>query len=254
MIRGLSINDYDAVIFDLDGTIYEGTAVLEGAKEAVEFIRRNNKNVFFGTNNSSKSRLQIRNKLINMGIDCEESEIITSSYLAENLIKELKLENIYVFGSQSIIDECIANGISVSQTEKAKNLLIGYDMTMDYCSLTNAFRVAVNAEKIIACNLERSYPGEGGKLFPSCGGVVKAIEWCCNRECDYIVGKPSNATMDYVIDRLRVPASRVIVVGDSYDIDVAMALKTGATPIFINKKKKEGIITINNIKEFVEIF
>ena len=254
MTTKLCLNDYDAVIFDLDGTIYEGMTVLDGAREAVELFRSCGKQIFFGTNNSSKSRLQIRDKLVNMGINCEEDEIITSSYLAENLIKELKLEDIYIFGSQNIIDECTLNGIKVNQTEGAKNLLIGYDMTMDYNSLTKAFRVAVGADKIIACNLERSYPGQEGKLFPSCGGVVKAIEWCCNRECDYIVGKPSVATMDYVVNKIDAPASRVLVVGDTFDIDVAIALKTGATPIFINKKPNDSVITINSIKEFVELF
>ena len=49
----IKLSDFDAILFDLDGTIYWGTELIPGANDTIAFFRNNGKKVFFTTNNST---------------------------------------------------------------------------------------------------------------------------------------------------------------------------------------------------------
>ena len=66
---------YHYFLFDLDGTIYYGSKIIDGANDAIEHCRSLGKRVFFLTNNSTRTRQQIFDKLRGMGIDCEFEEV-----------------------------------------------------------------------------------------------------------------------------------------------------------------------------------
>ena len=107
--KKLSISGIDTVLFDLDGTIYEGLKRIDGANEAITFFRENGKKVFFTTNNSTKTRRQIYERLVKMGIDVEFSEVITSGYIAADYAYKTRMKDIYIFGSVNLINEFKAN-------------------------------------------------------------------------------------------------------------------------------------------------
>ena len=52
-----------AVLLDLDGTVYNGSILIDGAKEAVDSIRDRGIRLFFFTNKSGRSRKAIADKL-----------------------------------------------------------------------------------------------------------------------------------------------------------------------------------------------
>ena len=43
----IKLSDFDAILFDLDGTIYWGTELIPGANDTIAFFRNNGKKVFF---------------------------------------------------------------------------------------------------------------------------------------------------------------------------------------------------------------
>ena len=222
----MDLSEFDAVVFDLDGTVYYGPNLIDGSKDVISFFRSNNKLVFFGTNNSSKTRQQITEKLNLLGIDCTAEEVITSGFLAYNLVKKLNLDNVYVCGSENLIKKFSDGGVKINQTEDALNLVIGYDIMFTYEELTTAVRVAINSKTIISCNEERNYPGENNRIFPSCGGIVKAIEWCANKKSDYVVGKPNAYLIDYITENYKIDSSRILVIGDSFEFDASAKTTT----------------------------
>ena len=50
-------------LIDMDGVIYRGTHVIEGAQEFIASLRRENIPFRFMTNNSQRSRLDVATKL-----------------------------------------------------------------------------------------------------------------------------------------------------------------------------------------------
>ncbi len=58
---------------DLDGTLFKGETLINGVREAILELRSNNIEIYFTTNNSSQSPLEIKDKLIGLlGLEKEE--------------------------------------------------------------------------------------------------------------------------------------------------------------------------------------
>lgn len=250
----MDINSFDVVLFDLDGTIYYGNKIIEGANETISFFRKKGKKIYFTTNNSTKTRKQIYERLINMGVDCNIHEVVTSGFLAAINAKKHFMEDIYIFGSENLISEFEEVGVPVNQNENAKNLLIGYDPNFTYEGLTKALQVALHANCIMACNKEKVYPGEGGRLMPGCGAMTAPIEWCANRPCDFIIGKPNTLMIDLLTDIEKISANRFLVIGDTYESDIIMANCSGSKSILISKRDNPNALTVKKISDIINLF
>lgn len=250
----MNLNDVKAVLFDLDGTIYYGSKRIDGANETISFFREHGKQVYFTTNNSTKTRRQIYDSLIGMGIDCKLEEILNSGYLAALTAKKNELEDVYVFGSPNLLEEFNGLGVKTCQDENAQNLLIGYDPAMSYEGLAKALRVALHARCIIACNRERVFPGEDAKLMPGCGAMTAPIEWCANRECDYVIGKPNTLMIDMLSEMTGISRKGMLVVGDTYESDIAMANIAGTMAILISDTPKKNVPTVASVADIPGLF
>ena len=250
----MRIEDFDVILFDLDGTVYYGSKIIDGANDTINFFRKNGKTVFFTTNNSTKTRRQIYERLINLGVDCNLDEVLTSGYIAALFAKKRHMEDVYIFGSENLIHEFCEMGVNVNQTETAKNLLIGYDPEMNYEGLTKAIQVALHANCIMACNKEKLYPGENKKLMPGCGAMTAPIEWCTGRSCDYVIGKPNTLMLDVLHEHEQVDINRFLVIGDTYQSDIVMAKCFVAKSILIASEEHPYAVTVDSIKNIPNMF
>ena len=198
--------------------------------------------------------LQITERLINMGVNCKLDEVLTSGYLAALTAKRHYMEDVYIFGSDNLINEFKQLGVKVNQSENAKILLIGYDPDMTYNGLTKALQVALHANCIMACNKEKVYPGENAKLMPGCGAMVAPIEWCSGRPCDFVIGKPNTLMLNLLHEKELIEAHRFLVIGDTFESDIVMANCFGAKSILISQKKHPNVLTVKTIKKIIDIF
>lgn len=177
-----------------------------------------------------------------------------SGYLAALTAKKRFMEDIYIFGSKNLIEEFENLGVKVNQNETAKNLLIGYDPDMTYDGLSKAVRVALHARCIMACNKERVYPGKDAKLMPGCGAMTAPIEWCANRQCDFVIGKPNILMVEHLSAEYNVPTNRFLVIGDTFESDIAMANVAGCQSILIDKNKDYHTNVVDSIKYVPDCF
>ena len=250
----INIQNIDAVLFDLDGTLYVGSKILPGSNNIVNYFKNAGKKVFFTTNNSTKTREQIYERLVKLGIDAELEEVVTSGYIAANYALKTGMKDIHVFGSVNLIHEFQGLGIKVNQNIDAENLIIGYDPEMTYEDLTRAVRVAINAKCVISCNKEKVYPGENGLLFPGCGAMVAPVEWCSGRKSDLVIGKPNTMFVDYIKEKENITSEKILVIGDTYESDVMMAIKAGTMAILIGKEEDQNILSFPSVLEIYYYF
>ena len=66
---------YDAYIFDLDGTVYLGDALLPNAHRAITTIRNAGKRTVFLSNNPTHTRLEYSTKLTRLGLPTPPEDI-----------------------------------------------------------------------------------------------------------------------------------------------------------------------------------
>lgn len=66
------LKQYDTWLFDCDGVLWSGDDVIEGAKEMIEWLEGNGKQVVYVTNNASKSRKAYKGKFDKLGFPAKE--------------------------------------------------------------------------------------------------------------------------------------------------------------------------------------
>ena len=234
--------------FDLDGTLYNGDNLIEGAVDLIRFLKKSYNVVFF-TNNSTKTRKDIYNKLKCFGFNCNMNEIYTSSYSTAKYLVEAKVNNVFVIGSKGLRTEIINNGICIVDNHLAENLVVGLDFEFNYKKIEIAMSILANNGKFIVCNKDSFFPVGGNRNMPACGAMVGAIATAANKEPDFVVGKPNTYILLKIEKAYRTEHHEIVVVGDSYQSDVMMAKKNKSKAILVNSKNdyiEDNVLQIEN--------
>ncbi|MEC7646337.1 MAG: HAD-IIA family hydrolase [Bacteroidota bacterium] len=239
--------------FDLDGTLYFGDQVIPGAHELINYLRKKYKIAFF-TNNSSHTVSGVHKKLNSMSIECSKDDIYTSSTATVSYLKETGIDNIYVIGSNGFREEIESNGLKIIDNNSAENLVVGLDLDFNYNKIKNALSVIFNGGKFIACNEDKFFPVGKNRYMPACGAMVGAIVSSTNKRPDYVVGKPNTYILSKIAKAFEVKNYEILVVGDSYESDIQMAINFNSKGILIGSKGidiHKNILVMENLKKLL---
>ncbi len=221
---------YDAYIFDLDGTVYLGDALLPNAHRAITTIRHAGRRTVFLSNNPTQTRLAYSTRLTRLGLPTPPEDIINSSaVMVDFLQRTLPNARLFVCGEQPLIDDLRAGGFSFSDNPlEIAAVIASFDRTFTYSKLQIAFDAIRAGARFFATNGDRYCPVPGGGQ-PDAASIIAAIEACTNIPCEAIVGKPSIHMTDAVLDVLQMPPERCIMTGDRLETDVQLGLNAGMT-------------------------
>ena len=240
--------------FDLDGTLYLGDQSISGAVEVVSWLQQRYKVAFF-TNNSTKTAKAIVEKLTHLGHECAVPDVYTSSFAAARYLKENNVDDVLVVGSGSLRDEIEEAGVHVADHTTAKNLVVGLDCEFTYETTAQALAVLGRGGKFIACNEDASFPVAHGRRLPGCGAMVGAIAAAAARGPDFVVGKPNTYILSTIARNYGVRPQEIVVVGDSCESDIAMALAYGAGAMLVHATKAsslgDAVLVFNHLQELL---
>ncbi len=68
----INFNEKKGFICDMDGVIYHGNKLLPGVHEFINWLKMNDKEYLFLTNNSGMTQKELKNKLLRMGMEIPE--------------------------------------------------------------------------------------------------------------------------------------------------------------------------------------
>jgi HAD superfamily hydrolase (TIGR01450 family) len=214
------IDGYDVALFDLDGVIYLGPHVIEGAAEGVAALHALNKRVGFVTNNAARNAQTVADHLTRLGIPATVEEVLTSAQagarmLAQNLEAGSK---VLVVGTSALADEVRAVGMTVvaSAQDAPAAVIQGYDPDLDWSSVNEACYAIQAGARYFATNLDRNRPTDLG-LVPGAGAQIDAIRSSVSA-VPMTAGKPDRPLLDEAVRRWS--AKRPIFVGDRIDTDI----------------------------------
>ncbi|WP_456276565.1 HAD-IIA family hydrolase [Bacillus sp. AK128] len=218
----MSTSTINAVIFDLDGTIYVGNQALPGAIESIKMLRSMNKRIFFFSNTSIRTRQEVIEHLSTIGIAVDLNEVITAAYLsAKYLQKYAPDSNVYVIGNDAVKSELNEHGINViDHAQKASHVLVGLDKFFTYEKLNNAARAVRNGATLIGINPDPYCPVEDQKTIPDTGALLKAIECASEVSSSIIIGKPSLFFVEQLVEHLGITEEECLMVGDRIETDI----------------------------------
>ncbi|MDQ1912239.1 HAD-IIA family hydrolase [Paenibacillus sp. GD4] len=222
-------------IFDLDGTVYLGERMIEGAAEAIRSLRDRGDKVVFLSNKPIAPRSSYAEKLTKMGIPTSIDDVLNSSLIvARYLQKHVQPgQQVYVVGEQPIIDELQAHGIPLTTDGTNPDyVVLSWDRQFHYDTLNLVFQAALRGAKIIASNPDSTCPLEDGQL-PDTGTFIAALEAATGRPIDLVVGKPSLIAAEAAVEHLGLQAEHCYMIGDRLETDIKMGNDAGMSSVLV---------------------
>jgi len=226
------------VIFDLDGTLYFGEESAYYAKEALNELQNAGFETLFFTNNSTKTRKEVYEKLLRLELNVTLDRIYTSSYATALYLQESNIKKIFLIGSSGFKQELQEKNIIIVDETAAEAVVIGLDLTFNYEDIAKAFLALQRGAKLIVCNRDENFPIENGILRPGLNAIVSSLLGCTKKkDVDYLVGKPNSYLLEKMAQEWQLETKNICVVGDSIESDIAMANNYGCKSFLVGTDK-----------------
>ncbi|MEJ2871200.1 HAD-IIA family hydrolase [Actinomycetospora sp. OC33-EN08] len=217
----MSGSRHDALLVDLDGTVYAGPTAIPGAVEALEAARDRGQTVSYVTNNASRAPGAVAGHLSELGLTVTEDDVVTSAQagaavLAAQVDPGAK---VLVLGTDALADEITAVGLTPVRADDDGPVAVvqGHSPETGWRQLAEAALTLARGALWVACNVDPTLPSERG-LLPGNGSMVAALRHASRRE-PQVAGKPAAPLLRQAMER--VSSSTPLVVGDRLDTDIA---------------------------------
>lgn len=249
-------------VADLDGTVYLGNDLIDGAKEFFELVRSNGKDFYFLTNNSSNNSKVCKKKLDKMNFIVPEEKIIVSTDIAINYIKKnYPGASVYLIGNSRLLYDFERSGIPLTY-DMPDIVVLGLDDTLNYEKIRKGCNYIIKGAKFIVTHPDIKAP-MGDDYMPDAGSMMALFSTCTGVE-PLVMGKPEVYTADYLTERLCCKREEICFIGDSLAADIALGVRHGmktacvltgvTTPDIYAKSKIKADVCVNSIKDLCEIF
>mgnify|MGYP006292549101 CR=1 FL=1 len=228
------LRECSGFIFDLDGTIYLGDELIPGADRLVRGLRQAGKSVAFLSNKPIARRESYARKLRNLGVACEDHEVINSSLvLARYLQRTAPGAHFYPIAEEPVVEDLRDHGlVPCERPEEIEVVVVSWDREVNYEKLRVAYQAAVNGAMLVGTNPDRTCPMPGYDL-PDAACMIAAVEACTEKKVEPVVGKPSRIMLEEVLALLKLPAHSCVMVGDRCGTDMVMAENTGLRSVLV---------------------
>jgi len=239
-----TIRSKQGFICDMDGVIYSGKNLINGAQEFVQWLEKSRKRYLFLTNASAYTPLGLKRRLAHLGLDIDESKFYTSALAtAEFIHSQTPGCSAYVIGDSGLHHALNEKGISMDDVNP-DYVVVGETRDYNYDKISRAISFVENGAKLIGAHPDMTSPSEDG-LLPAARALVAPIELATGRKA-YFVGKPNALMMRTGIGMLGVHSSEAAIIGDRMDTDIIAGIETGITTILV----LSGVTSREHIEEF----
>jgi HAD superfamily hydrolase (TIGR01450 family) len=227
------LTHYDALLLDLDGTVYRGGAAVHGAEPAVQAARQAGVAVRFVTNNASRSPDEVADQLNRLGVPAKPDEVTTSAQAGAGLLVDRLSPgaDVLILGTGALAAEVRACGFTPVRAmgDGVAAVVQGLSQDLGWRDLAEAC-LAIRAGALwVACNADATLPTERG-LLPGNGALVAALATATDSH-PLVAGKPERPLMDDAV--AATGAHHPLAVGDRLDTDIAGAVNVGIDSLLV---------------------
>lgn len=234
------LGGYEALLLDLDGTVFAGRSPIPGAAETLGVVDLPQ---FFVTNNASRRPDAVAEHLRELGFTAKASQVVTSAQSGARLLSE-HLEpgsRALVLGTDGLAQEVREVGIAVtrSASDRPAAVIQGFSPDIGWPELSEAVLAIRDGALWVATNVDATLPSERGQLIGN-GSLVAAVANATGQQ-PLVAGKPAAPLMVDAISRSGV--NNPLVVGDRLDTDIEGAHAVGLDSVLV----LSGVSTVRDL-------
>ncbi|MGD1275847.1 MAG: HAD hydrolase-like protein [Tepidisphaeraceae bacterium] len=228
--------EYDAVLLDLDGTVYHEDHPLPGAVQLIARLQHEGRK-FACLSNSTTSPARVLGRLRSMGIDMDGDRIYTAGaaavdYVLDRFCQPGRRPRVYNLATQGVQELLQGRADGVGGDEPSCDAVIIGAPANRYATADRQRTALVllrgGAAAVGIC-ADRVYPSPRGLEFGS-GALSLMLGYAAGVE-PIFCGKPQRIFFDELCRRLGVSPQRCILIGDNLEADVAGAKGVGMRTI-----------------------
>lgn len=228
-----------AILFDLDGVLYQGGSALPGAKEAIAFVRDRDIPHLFVTNTTSRPRTAVVEKLAGMGIEVGADSLFTPPLAARQWLIEKQSSPVALFVPDATWNEFRDLLVIPDEQDGPVSAVVIGDLgeAWDYARLNRALRLLVaNPDcELIALGMTRYWQAEDGLRLDT-GAFVTALQYASGHS-PVVMGKPSAGFFHAALEQLQVSPEDAWMIGDDIQSDIGGAQAAGIRGVLVRTGK-----------------
>lgn len=219
-------------VFDLDGTVYLGDRPIAGT---VDFIRRHQSSmeIFFLTNNTSKSLDDYVEKLARIGLSVGVERILSPLLpLCDHLRRE-GIACVYPVGNAAFCRflQTRMPALRFDAGPDCQAVVLAYDTELTYAKLATSCLLLQRPEvRFLSTHPDLVCPSPAGPL-PDTGSFVKLYEAATGRLPEKVFGKPDPTILSPLLARFT--QDEMVMVGDRLTTDKRLAENAGIDFILV---------------------
>jgi len=247
--------NFDAVFFDIDGTLIAGGQALPGAADTLSIFRKDNIPFTLLTNDGNHSLQEKSHILKRCGIDVSSEEIVSCSSALKYLAQRNKYigEKFFVMGELGrpdfAEDACLHVIRETKKISECRGVIIGegsYDWQENINAVLNYYILNKTEGIMIVPNPDSYWPSSSkGEIGIGAGGKARFLQAILKEYGIKIkpvyLGKPYKPVYQYALKHLskrfdflkKITKKRILMIGDSLLSDVKGANKVGFSSALI---------------------
>jgi HAD superfamily hydrolase (TIGR01458 family) len=243
---------HNSLLIDLDGVVYQGDHLVDGALESLDWLKRCQIPHLYVTNTTSRSRAALLEKFVGLGFEAQLDELMTPIVAANQWLETRQMDRIAAFVPPSAI--CDFSGVEIVSPEcdETVDAIVIGDLgdAWNYQLLNRAFRLLMQDPRpqLIALGMTRYWRSQDG-LRLDVAPFIKALEHAASCEA-CVVGKPAAAFFAASLALLHCTAERAFMLGDDIAGDVDAAQACGIRGIQVRTGKFRETDLNGEIKPF----
>jgi len=225
------IRNKKGFICDMDGVLYHGSRLLPGVKEFVDWLKDQGKAFLFLTNSSERTPVELKQRLLRLGIEVGEKHFMTSALAtASFLAAQCPNGRAYVIGETGLTQALYEVGFSMDD-RNPDYVVVGETRSYNYEKIETAIHLVLGGAKLIGTNPDLTGPTEKG-IAPACRSLVAPIEMATRRQA-YFIGKPNPLIMRDSLKRLGCRREDTVIIGDRMDTDIIAGIESEIETVLV---------------------
>jgi HAD superfamily hydrolase (TIGR01458 family) len=231
-----------AILFDLDGVLYEGDKAIDGAADVIHWCNQQNIPHLYLTNTTSRSRASLVDKLAGFGIESSAENFFTPPVAARQWLHTNRLNNIALYVPETTREEFSDFNLVSDEKDKVDAVVVGdLGEQWTFAIMNRIFRTLIdNPEvKLIALGMTRYWRTTSG-LQLDVGPMIKAFEYACSIDA-VVTGKPALEFYSAAISLLAAggnsKAEDIVMIGDDIRGDIEASQQAGLTALLVRSGK-----------------
>ena len=175
----------------MDGTLYRGDAPIPGAAAFIHWLQEHKRPFVLVTNCPSRTPRQIVQKLQNMGIQTQETQVLTSGMSAAEYLCRHGFRRVFLIGGEAVQQALEQHGLIVTEN-CPQCVLVAWDKNFNYATLNRALFHLLKDIPLFCTNSDATIP-DGDTYVAHTGSICAAVETASGKKA-VCLGKP-NAEM-----------------------------------------------------------